>query len=402
MPPTASWRRRPALRLRRGAGRSGLRRPTSTGTRRRVPAVRHRPPTWPTPTSTCRRGTPDRVRRPDAPRRLDLTPGGPGSRCRRSSRRRYASSPHDRRDLTVHPVPAMGAEDVLVAARPAPVFTGTEDGAIWRLTRRRPRTAGSPTPVAARSASRMLPDGRLLVCDADRGPAAGRPGHRRRRGARRRGRRRADAVLQQRRRGRRRHRSASATPPPLPPSSTGRPTSSSHPHRPAAAPRSGRHGRGRARRPRVRQRGRARLRRVVRRGRRDRRRAPSSATGWPARAPARATTSSPTCPGYPDNIARGSDGLIWVTIASPVDPSSSGCSGAPAAAPGGPGSPSALQPKPSPDRTRAGVRRRRPPGARPRPADDARLPHGDRRPGARRRLWLGSLHEPAVAVVDRP
>jgi sugar lactone lactonase YvrE len=25
-------------------------------------------------------------------------------------------------------------------------------------------------------------------------------------------------------------------------------------------------------------------------------------------------------PGYPDNIARGSDGLIWVTISSPVDP----------------------------------------------------------------------------------
>ncbi len=25
-------------------------------------------------------------------------------------------------------------------------------------------------------------------------------------------------------------------------------------------------------------------------------------------------------PGYPDNLARGSDGLIWVTIASPVDP----------------------------------------------------------------------------------
>ena len=24
-------------------------------------------------------------------------------------------------------------------------------------------------------------------------------------------------------------------------------------------------------------------------------------------------------PGYPDNIARGSDGLIWVTIASPSD-----------------------------------------------------------------------------------
>ncbi len=25
-------------------------------------------------------------------------------------------------------------------------------------------------------------------------------------------------------------------------------------------------------------------------------------------------------PGYPDNIARGSDGLIWVSIASPLDP----------------------------------------------------------------------------------
>ncbi len=25
-------------------------------------------------------------------------------------------------------------------------------------------------------------------------------------------------------------------------------------------------------------------------------------------------------PGYPDNIARGSDGLLWITIASPVDP----------------------------------------------------------------------------------
>ena len=25
-------------------------------------------------------------------------------------------------------------------------------------------------------------------------------------------------------------------------------------------------------------------------------------------------------PGYPDNIARGSDGLIWVAIGSPTDP----------------------------------------------------------------------------------
>ena len=33
-----------------------------------------------------------------------------------------------------------------------------------------------------------------------------------------------------------------------------------------------------------------------------------------------ATTWSRDLPGYPDNIARGSDGLIWVSIASPRDP----------------------------------------------------------------------------------
>ena len=47
--------------------------------------------------------------------------------------------------------------------------------------------------------------------------------------------------------------------------------------------------------------------------------APSSATGSPASGPAPATSWSPDLPGYPDNIARGSDGLIWVTIASPPD-----------------------------------------------------------------------------------
>ena len=38
-------------------------------------------------------------------------------------------------------------------------------------------------------------------------------------------------------------------------------------------------------------------------------------------------------PGYPDNIARGSDGLVWVTIASPTDPVRRAADAAHAAAP---------------------------------------------------------------------
>ena len=37
-------------------------------------------------------------------------------------------------------------------------------------------------------------------------------------------------------------------------------------------------------------------------------------------------------PGYPDNISRGSDGLVWVTIASPTDPVGRAARAAPAAA----------------------------------------------------------------------
>ena len=81
-------------------------------------------------------------------------------------------------ELTVIPVPGHGAEDVVVDAD-GWVFTGTEDGAVFRL---RPdggridrigNTGGRPLGLE------LLPDGRLLVCDAHRGllaldPADGR------------------------------------------------------------------------------------------------------------------------------------------------------------------------------------------------------------------------------------
>lgn len=107
-------------------------------------------------------------------------------------------------------------------------------------------------------------------------------------------------------------------------------------------------------------------------------------------------------PGYPDNIARGSDGLIWVTLASPVDPLVERLQTGPMALrkvvtkiPAG------LQPKPKQT-------------VRVQAYDsDGTLVHDvDVRPaeygaayhmvtGVREhdgRVWMGSLHEPAVAV----
>lgn len=105
-------------------------------------------------------------------------------------------------------------------------------------------------------------------------------------------------------------------------------------------------------------------------------------------------------PGYPDNISRGSDGLVWVTIASPRDPVVE-----------------RLQRSPLPLRR---VATRIPEPLQPRPKrtirvqaydDDGRLVHDldlvhpafHMATGVREhqgRVWLGSLHEPAVAVVD--
>lgn len=105
-------------------------------------------------------------------------------------------------------------------------------------------------------------------------------------------------------------------------------------------------------------------------------------------------------PGYPDNIARGSDGLIWVSIASPTDPV-------------------VERLQRSPLRLRRAVTRV-PAPLQPKPKrtvrvqafdDDGTLVHDlDVRSerfhmvtGVREhegRVWLGSLHEPCVAMLD--
>lgn len=74
--------------------------------------------------------------------------------------------------FTVHQVPAMGAEDVVVGLggrHEGAVFTGTEDGSIYRVAHdgarveRVAHTGGRPLGIE------VDPDGRLLVCDARRG-----------------------------------------------------------------------------------------------------------------------------------------------------------------------------------------------------------------------------------------
>ncbi|HSU01056.1 MAG TPA: SMP-30/gluconolactonase/LRE family protein [Nocardioides sp.] len=109
-------------------------------------------------------------------------------------------------------------------------------------------------------------------------------------------------------------------------------------------------------------------------------------------------------PGYPDNISRGSDGMIWVTLASPVDPVVEGLGKAPMALRRLVTKiPERLQP--APKRTiRAQAY-----------ADDGRLVHDldleapSSGPGFHMvtgvrehhgRVWMGSLHEPSVAVHD--
>jgi sugar lactone lactonase YvrE len=105
-------------------------------------------------------------------------------------------------------------------------------------------------------------------------------------------------------------------------------------------------------------------------------------------------------PGYPDNIARGSDGLIWVTIASPRDPMVELIRKGPLALRKQVTRiPERLQPKPKRTiRVQAFN-------------DTGTLVHDldleDERyhmvTGVREydgRVWLGSLHEPAVAVID--
>ena len=109
-------------------------------------------------------------------------------------------------------------------------------------------------------------------------------------------------------------------------------------------------------------------------------------------------------PGYPDNIARGSDGLIWVTIASPRDPVVEGLQRGPLwVRRGATRIPERLQPAP---RRTIRVQAYDDAGALVRdvvvddPGDTSRyhMVTGVREHDGR--VWMGSLHEPAVAVLD--
>ncbi|MEI2712920.1 MAG: SMP-30/gluconolactonase/LRE family protein [Nocardioides sp.] len=107
-------------------------------------------------------------------------------------------------------------------------------------------------------------------------------------------------------------------------------------------------------------------------------------------------------PGYPDNIARGSDGLVWITIASPTDPVVERLGTAPLAVRKAVTRiPEALQPKPKRTvRVQAYDDGGRLVHDLDLPADGYHMATGVREDEGR--VWLGSLHEPAVAYVDLP
>ena len=204
--------------------------------------------------------------------------------------------------FTVIPVPAMGAEDVVVAPRP-------DEGASSPA----PRTAASGgSATTAGSVDRVADTGGrpLGIEIARRRPAAGL---RRRTGACSASTPATGAVEAL-------ARPASTAQPmlfcnnaavaadgtiwfsdssPHSASRSGRRLRPGHPHRPAAPARPRRHHHGRPRRAGLRQRRRAGRRRVVRRGRRDAARAPSSATGSPARGRAARPARRATCPATP-------------------------------------------------------------------------------------------------------
>ncbi len=306
--------------------------------------------------------------------------------------------------LTVHPVPSMGAEDVLVAPD-GTVFTGTEDGAIWALdpatgsTRRVADTGGRPLGIE------LLPGGDLLVCDAKRGVLRVSPVT----GA-------VDVLVGEVDGEPMRFCNNAAV--------AGDGTvwfSDSSLH----------YGVEQWKDDFVQHTRTGRLLRLDPDGSVEvvltglafaNGVALAADESYVAVAECRGRTvvrlwlTGPRAgerdhlvtdlPGYPDNISRGSDGLIWVAVASPVD-----------------GLVERLGTAPMPLRRAV---TRIPEALQPKPArtirvqaydDDGRLVHDLDLPGPERgagyhmvtgvrehdgRLWLGSLHEPAVAVIDRP
>ena len=300
-------------------------------------------------------------------------------------------------DLTVHPVPGHGAEDVVVGPDGA-VYTGTEDGSIYRVTQdgrridRVAHTGGRPLGLE------IAPDGRLLVCDAHRGvlwvdprtggiePMADRIG-------------RAPMLFC--------NNAAIAS------DGTVWFTDSSQ-----------RYGIEQWKDDFVQDTRTGRLARLAPGGEpevvleglafangvalaADESYVAVAETGartvvrWWLTGPRAGTRDllAADLPGYPDNIARGSDGLIWVSIASPTDPVVERLQRAPLPIRKAVTMvPEPLQPKPK--RT-----------VRAQAFDDGgRLVHDVERPGTAYhmvtgvrehdgRLWLGSLHEPAIAVL---
>jgi len=111
-------------------------------------------------------------------------------------------------------------------------------------------------------------------------------------------------------------------------------------------------------------------------------------------------------PGYPDNIARGSDGLIWVSVASPRDPLVETLQRGPMwLRRRATRIPEALQP--APKRT-VRVQAYNDAGTLVHDLQLDKSEHGGRYhmvTGVREhdgRVWMGSLHEPAIAVLDVP
>lgn len=109
-------------------------------------------------------------------------------------------------------------------------------------------------------------------------------------------------------------------------------------------------------------------------------------------------------PGYPDNIARGSDGLIWVSIASPKDPVVERLQTAPLwLRKQVTRIPEKLQPKP---KHTVRVQAYDDSGTLVHDCDVKPAEHGASYhmvTGVREhdgRVWLGSLHEPAVAMLE--
>lgn len=308
-----------------------------------------------------------------------------------------AASAH-RKTLAVIPLPSPGAEDVLVGDDGS-VYTGTEDGSVFRIHPESHRvdrvavTGGRPMGLES------LPDGRILVCDATRGLLAldARSG--------------GTEVLTGLVRGQRMLLCNNAAV-----ASTGEiyfsDSSRVHPlerwrHDIAEDTRSGRllrrntdgtvdvlleglrfaNGVALAADESYVLVAETAARTVVRR--------------W-LTGPREGTTDhlAADLPGYPDNIARGSDGLLWVAVASPKDPVVEGLMRSPmllrrAAL----RLPQALQP--SPKRTVRVIAL----------ADDGRVVHDHSLDASRfhmvtgvreheGRVWLGSLVQPAIAVFD--